>query len=74
MAILTHYTQEQRHAISERIGAHFDLPDAGMKIAEEGWSLEHFGGDSMVTLKVELIKHITREEAEAIMSAKPLEA
>lgn len=43
MAIVTHYTDEQRKNIAERIGTLFDLPDAGMKMTREGWSMEGGG-------------------------------
>lgn len=70
MAITTHYTQEQRNHQAERIGALFDLPDAGMKMTREGWSMESWGGGVM--LKIELVKTITPEEAEAILNATPI--
>lgn len=66
MAIVTHYTDEQRNNIAARIGALFELPDAGMKMTREGWRME-------VQLTVELVTFITVEEAEAILNAKPIE-
>lgn len=71
MAVVTHHTQEQRNNIAARIGAIFDLPDAGMKMTREGWSMEGWGDEVM--LKVEIVNMITPEEAEAILNAKPLE-
>lgn len=71
MAIVTHYTDEQRNNIAARIGALFELPDAGMKITREGWRMEGWG--DQVQLTVELVTFITVEEAEAILNAKPIE-
>ena len=71
MAIVTHYTDEQRKIIAERIGALFDLPNAGMKMTREGWRMEGWG--DQVQLTVELVTFITVEEAEAILNAKPIE-
>ena len=71
MAIVTHYTDEQRKNIAERIGALFELPNAGMKMTREGWRMEGWGEE--VQLTVELVTFITPEEAEAILNAKPIE-
>lgn len=70
MAIVTHYTDEQRKKIAERIGALFELPNAGMKMTREGWRMEGWGDE--VQLTVELVTFITTEEAEAILNAKPI--
>lgn len=70
MATVTHHTQEQRDNIAARIGALFDLPDAGMKMTREGWVMEGWGDE--IKLTVELVTMITREEAEAILNAKPI--
>ncbi|KQQ65067.1 hypothetical protein [Microbacterium sp. Leaf320] len=70
MAIITHYTQEQRNNQAERIGALFVLPDAGMKMTREGWRMEGWGDE--VQLTVELVTFITKEEAEAILNATPI--
>lgn len=70
MATVMHYTQEQRNNQAERIGALFDLPDAGMKMTREGWSMDSRGDEVM--LKIELMKTITLEEAEAILNATPI--
>lgn len=72
MAIITHHTKEQRANIAARIGALFDLPDAGMKMSREGWQLKGHGDE--IQLTVELVKIVTREEAEAILNAHPLDA
>lgn len=71
MAIVTHYTDEQHNNIAARIGALFELPNAGMKITREGWRMEGWG--DQVQLTVELVTFITVEEAEAILNAKPIE-
>lgn len=71
MATVTHYTQEQRNIIAARIGALFELPDAGMKMKSEGWVMDGWGDE--IKLTVELVTMITREEAEAILNAKPIE-
>lgn len=71
MAIVTHYTDEQRKNIAERIGALFDLTNAGMKMSREGWRMEVWGEE--VQLTVELVTFISTEEAEAILNAKPIE-
>lgn len=71
MAVVTHYTDEQRKNIAERIGALFDLPNAGMKMTREGWRMEGRGDE--IQLTVELVTFITTEEAEAILNAKPIE-
>ena len=73
MAVVNHYSMEQRGNIAERIGAIFDLPDAGMKMTRDGWTMQHSAGDPTVTLTVELIAQISPEEAERIMNAVPLE-
>lgn len=72
MAIFTmRHTDEARKIIAERIGALFDLPNAGMKMTREGWRMEGWG--DQVQLTVELVTFITVEEAEAILNAKPIE-
>ena len=71
MAVITHFTQEQRENIAAQIGKLFDLPDAGMKITREGWKLEGWGPE--IRLTVELVKMVTKEEAEAILNALPIE-
>lgn len=71
MAAVTHYTDEQRKNIAERIGTLFDLPDAGMKMTREGWRMEGCGDE--VQLTIELVTFISTEEAEAILNAKPIE-
>lgn len=70
MAIITHYTQEQRDNQAERIGLLFDLPNAGRKMTREGWSMEAWGDEVMI--KIELVKVITPEEADAILNATPI--
>lgn len=69
MAVVTHYTDGQRNNIAERIGALFNLPDAGMKMTLEGWRMERFGVE--VQLTIELVTIISEEEAEAIINAQP---
>lgn len=71
MAIITHHTDEQRKNIAERIGALFDLPNAGTKMTREGWRMEGWGDE--VQLTVQLVTVISTEEAEAILNAKPIE-
>lgn len=71
MAIITQHTQEQRDNIAARIGALFNLPDAGMKIRRDGWMMEGFGDRAL--LKVELETVITLAEAEAVLNARPLD-
>lgn len=71
MAVVKHYTDKERRAIADRIGLIFDLPNAGMKMTEAGWSLESWG--DQVQLKGELVAVISRTEAEALINAKPVE-
>lgn len=71
MAIVTHYTEEQRGNIAAQIGKMFELPDAGMKMTAEGWRLEGWGPE--IRLTVELVKMVTKEEAEAMLNAQPVE-
>lgn len=71
MAVITHHTQEQRDNIAARIGRLFDLPDAGMKMTREGWSMDGWGDE--IKLTIELVTFISKEEAQAILNAKPVE-
>ena len=70
MAIVKHYTNEQRQHQAARLGRIFELPDAGMKITEGGWVLESWGDQAMVT--VELVAVISLEEANALINAEPV--
>lgn len=71
----TPYTvdQEIRDNQAARIGRIFDLPNAGMKMSRDGWTMSHRVGDPTVTLTVELVAHISREEAEKILNGEPVE-
>lgn len=71
MAIVKHYTDEQRQHQAARLGRIFELPDAGMKITEGGWVLESWGDQAMVT--VELVAVISLEEANALINSEPLD-
>lgn len=72
MAIVNHYTQEQRNNQAARIGEIFGLEDAGMKMTREGLHMESCGRDE-VLLTVTLVAEITTTEAENILNAVPLE-
>lgn len=72
MAIVSHYTQEQRNNQAARIGKIFGLEDAGMKMTREGWHMEPCGHDE-VLLTVTLVAEITTTEAENILNAAPVE-
>lgn len=71
MAIVKHYTDERRQHQAARLGRIFELPDAGMKITEGGWTIEGWGDRAM--LKVELVAVISLEEVNALINSEPLD-
>ncbi len=70
MATVTHYTDEQRQNIADQIGAIFGIQNAGYKISREGWNLQAWGDE--IQLTVELVATVTKEQAEAILNARPV--
>lgn len=70
MSIRIEQSQEQRTNHAARIGAIFDLPDAGSKITRDGVSMEPFGDGVM--LSVVMVSQISKEESEAILNGLPL--
>lgn len=70
MATVTHYTEEQRQNIADQIGAIFGIANAGYKISREGWNLQGWGDE--IQLTVELVAVVSKEQAEAILNARPI--
>ena len=69
-ARLIHYTPEERQNIANQIGVVFGIENAGLKMTEEGWRMESRGKRFLLT--VELVSTISKEQAEAILNARPI--
>lgn len=73
MAVKYTTSLENRKNQAARIGRIFDLPNAGMKISADGWTMTHTPESDSVRLTVELVAFISVEEAEKILNSTPWE-
>lgn len=64
-------TPEQRVNMAAWIEHIFGIPEAGRKVTQTGWRIDQTGlGDA--TLRVELVRTITREQADAFVRGEPV--
>lgn len=70
MAVLKRYSDEEQQNIAAILGDIFGIENAGSKIRQGDWSLEGWGDE--IELRVELVEFISRDQAEAILNARPL--